>query len=621
LETKKILGISAFYHDSAAVLLVDGEIIAAAQEERFTRVKHTEVFPVNSIRFCMEEAGLTLNELDAVVFYEKPFLKFERLLQTYYAFAPKGIVSFLKAIPVWIKEKLFLKKYIYDGLSEVESYDKKRLKLLFSSHHLSHAASAYFASPFKRAAVLTIDGVGEWSTVSIGIGNGSNLNIKKELNFPHSVGLLYSAFTYFLGFKVNSGEYKLMGLAPFGNKDNEQTQHFIQLIKSTLVDIKDDGSIWLNQSYFNYATGLRMISEQKWKALFGFGTKNPNNEIEQKHCDLALAIQTVTEEIVLKLAKFTKEFTGESKLCLAGGVALNCVANAKLLEAEIFDEIYVQPAAGDAGGALGAALAIHYLYFKEIRLNPKDKMSGTYLGPAYSEKEITQMNKQTKAVFKSFLTPKELCDEVAQLLKSDKIVGWFQGRMEFGPRALGNRSILGNPSSPEMQKKLNLQIKYREGFRPFAPSVLEGDAHLYFNLKQNSPYMLFTANVNQQTRKELPENYNHLPFWERLYLPKSTFPAITHLDFSARIQTVTKTSNPKFHLLLESVKQATGYGVLVNTSFNVRGEPIVCTPLDAYRCFMSTDMDYLVIENFLYCKKEQLDFENKEKWKVKVIFD
>jgi carbamoyltransferase len=621
LSTKKILGVSAFYHDSAAVLLVDGEIVTATQEERFTREKHTEVFPVHSIRYCLDEAGLTLDELDAIVFYEKPFLKFERLLQTYYAFAPKGIVSFLKAMPVWVKEKLFLKKNIYDGLSEVESYDKKKIKLLFSSHHLSHAASAFYASPFEHAALLTIDGVGEWSTVSIGTGNGNNLSIKKELNFPHSVGLLYSAFTYFLGFKVNSGEYKLMGLAPFGNKDSEQTLQYIQLIKTTLVDIKEDGSIWLNQSYFNYATGLRMINEKKWTTLFGFGTKKSDDEIEQKHCDLALAIQTVTEEIVLKLAKFTKEFTGESKLCLAGGVALNCVANAKLLEAGIFDEIYVQPAAGDAGGALGAALAIHYLYYKETRTFPKEKMQGTYLGPSYSEKEIMQMNKQTKAVYKSFSDTKELSTELASILKSDKIVGWFQGRMEFGPRALGNRSILGNPSSPEMQKKLNLQIKYREGFRPFAPSVLEEDAHLFFDLKQNSPYMLFTANVNQQTRKELPENYNLLPFWERLYVSKSSFPAITHLDFSARIQTVSKTTNPKFHLLLESMKQATGNGMLVNTSFNVRGEPIVCTPMDAYRCFMSTDMDYLVIENFLYCKREQLDFENKEKWKVKVIFD
>lgn len=621
MSTKKILGISAFYHDSAAVLLVDGEIVAAAQEERFTREKHTEVFPVHSIRYCLDEAGLTLDELDAIVFYEKPFLKFERLLQTYYAFAPKGIVSFLKAMPVWVKEKLFLKKNIYVGLSEVENYDKKKLKLLFSSHHLSHAASAFYASPYDNTSVLTIDGVGEWSTVSIGTGNGNNLSIKKELNFPHSVGLLYSAFTYFLGFKVNSGEYKLMGLAPFGNKDSEQTLQYIQLIKTTLVDIKEDGSIWLNQSYFNYATGLRMINEKKWTMLFGFGTKKSDDEIEQKHCDLALAIQTVTEEIVLKLAKFTKEFTGESKLCLAGGVALNCVANAKLLEAGIFDEIYVQPAAGDAGGALGAALAIHYLYYKETRTFPKEKMQGTYLGPSYSEKEIMQMNKQTKAVYKSFSDTKELCTELASILKSDKIVGWFQGRMEFGPRALGNRSILGNPSSPEMQKKLNLQIKYREGFRPFAPSVLEEDAHLFFDLKQNSPYMLFTANVNQQTRKELPENYNLLPFWERLYVSKSSFPAITHLDFSARIQTVSKTTNPKFHLLLESMKQATGNGMLVNTSFNVRGEPIVCTPMDAYRCFMSTDMDYLVIENFLYCKREQLDFENKEKWKVKVIFD
>lgn len=621
MSVKKILGISAFYHDSAAVILVGGKIIAAVQEERFTRVKHTEVFPVHAIRYCLDEAGLTLDELDAVVFYEKPFLKFERLLQTYYSFAPKGIVSFLKAMPIWIKEKIFLKKLIYDGLTEVEKFNKKNFKLLFSSHHLSHAASAFFVSPFQNAAILTIDGVGEWNTVSVGVGNGNELRIQKELNFPHSIGLLYSAFTYFLGFKVNSGEYKLMGLAPFGNINSEQTQQFIHLIKTKLVDIKEDGSIWLNQSYFNYATSLRMINEQKWKALFGFGTKNPDDEIEQKHCDLALAIQTVTEEIVLKLAKFTKEFTGENKLCLAGGVALNCVANAKLQAAKIFDEIYVQPAAGDAGGAMGAALAVHYLYFEEAREIQTDQMQGTFLGPDFSEKEIMQMNKQTKAVFKQYTNTKELCDDLANLLKSDKIIGWFQGRMEFGPRALGNRSILGNPSSLDMQKKLNLRIKYREGFRPFAPSVLEEDALLYFDLKQSSPYMLFTANVSEQMRKELPENYYQLPFWERLYLPKSNFPAVTHLDFSARIQTVSKMTNPKFHELLESMKQLTGHGMLVNTSFNVRGEPIVCSPFEAYRCFMSTDMDYLVIENFVYSKKEQMDFENKEKWKVKVIFD
>ncbi|MEN9301720.1 MAG: hypothetical protein RL264_149 [Bacteroidota bacterium] len=621
MSVKKILGISAFYHDSAAVILVGGKIIAAVQEERFTRVKHTEVFPVHAIRYCLDEAGLTLDELDAVVFYEKPFLKFERLLQTYYSFAPKGIVSFLKAMPIWIKEKIFLKKLIYDGLTEVEKFNKKNFKLLFSSHHLSHAASAFFVSPFQNAAILTIDGVGEWNTVSVSVGNGNELRIQKELNFPHSIGLLYSAFTYFLGFKVNSGEYKLMGLAPFGNINSEQTQQFIHLIKTKLVDIKEDGSIWLNQSYFNYATSLRMINEQKWKALFGFGTKNPDDEIEQKHCDLALAIQTVTEEIVLKLAKFTKEFTGENKLCLAGGVALNCVANAKLQAAKIFDEIYVQPAAGDAGGAMGAALVVHYLYFEEAREIQTDQMQGTFLGPDFSEKEIMQMNKQTKAVFKQYTDTKELCDDLANLLKSDKIIGWFQGRMEFGPRALGNRSILGNPSSLDMQKKLNLRIKYREGFRPFAPSVLEEDALLYFDLKQSSPYMLFTANVSEQMRKELPENYYQLPFWERLYLPKSNFPAVTHLDFSARIQTVSKMTNPKFHELLESMKQLTGHGMLVNTSFNVRGEPIVCSPFEAYRCFMSTDMDYLVIENFVYSKKEQMDFENKEKWKVKVIFD
>jgi carbamoyltransferase len=621
LETKIILGISAFFHDSAATILIDGEIIAAAQEERFTREKHTEVFPSNAIKYCLEEAGVTLEEVDFVVFYEKPFLKFERLLQTYYSFAPKGLVSFLKSMPVWLKEKLFLKKQIMDQLSEIGIFDRRQTKLLFSSHHLSHAASAFYASPFHSSVVLVIDGVGEWSTISIWKGEGNNLQLLQEASFPHSVGLLYSAFTYFLGFKVNSGEYKLMGLAPFGNRDSVQTKLYIELIKTHLVDIKDDGSIWLNQKYFNYATGLKMIDEKKWKILFGFGVKPENEEFNQNHCDLALAIQFVIEEIVTKLATHAKELSGASNLCLAGGVALNCVSNAKILKAQLFEDVFVQPASGDAGGSLGAALAIHHQYLSQPRNTPKDIMQGTYLGPSFSEKEILSMCRFAKATFHKLDDQNTLCEEVAKIIKQDKIVGWFQGRMEFGPRALGNRSILANPCSPEMQRKVNLQIKYREGFRPFAPSVMEEDVDEYFDLVKKSPYMLFTAQVNESFCRSLPENYTKLSFWDKLYLERSRFPSITHLDYSARIQTVSKELNPRFHALLESIKKISGHGMVINTSFNVRGEPIVCTPLDAYKCFMSTDMDFLVIENFVFKKDEQPDFENKQKWKVKVNFD
>jgi carbamoyltransferase len=620
---KKILGISAFYHDSAAALTVGGKIIAAAQEERFTREKHTPGFPTHAIKYCLDEAGLEIDELDAIVFYDKPLLKFERLLQTYYAFAPRGLISFLKAMPVWLNEKMFLRKLIYDGLKEVGTYDKKKVKLFFPEHHLSHAASTFFPSPYKKAAILTIDGVGEWCTASIGIGEGNDIKFLKELEFPHSVGLLYSAFTYFIGFTVNSGEYKLMGLAPYGNPEDKETSRFIEIIKSNLLDIKPDGSLWLNQSYFNYATGLRMVKDKKWEKLFGFARREPEAELQQHHCNLALAIQKVTEEIVLKMAIEAKKITGADYLTMSGGVALNCVANGKLLRENIFKDIYIQPAAGDAGGALGAALAISMMYFDEKReINSSgDQMSGSYLGPDYSEKEIETMNRKVKSVYKKYDNYSELANEIAGKIADGNVVGWFQGRMEFGPRALGNRSILGDARNPEMQKKLNLKIKYREGFRPFAPSVLSEDVSEYFELNEESPYMLLVAPVKEKHRVKLPDNYYDLPLWDRLYYKRSDVQSITHLDFSARIQTVHKETNPRYWELINSFKKHTGYGLLVNTSFNVRGEPIVCTPHDAYRCFMSTEMDYLVIGDYVFCKTEQPDWQNKEKWMVKFKMD
>ncbi|TXI84950.1 MAG: hypothetical protein E6Q37_07285 [Crocinitomicaceae bacterium] len=620
---KKVLGISAFYHDSAAALVIDGKIIAAVQEERFTRDKHTPDFPVESIKYCLEIAGLEIDDLDAIVFYDKPLLKFERLLQTYYTFAPKGLLSFLKAIPVWLKEKMFLKKLIYDGLKEVGNYSKKEVKLLFTEHHLSHAASAFYVSPFEKAAVLTIDGVGEWCTASIGVGTGNELTMLKEMEFPHSVGLLYSAFTYFLGFTVNSGEYKLMGLAPYGNPDAAETKRFIELIKTELIDIKSDGSIWMDQRYFNYATGLRMVNDSKWENLFGLKRREAEADLEQRHCNLGLAIQIVTEEIVLKMAEEAKRVTGCDQICLAGGVALNCVANGKLLREKIFKDIYIQPAAGDAGGALGAALAVSYMYFDVNRnvTEKNDAMLGSYLGPQYFENEIQSMNRKTKAVFEKIDDFNELSKLIASKIATGNVVGWFQGRMEFGPRSLGNRSILGDARNPEMQKKLNLKIKYREGFRPFAPSVLKEEASTYFDLEGDSPYMLMVAPVQENRRTQLPENYNELPLWDRLYQTRSDIQSVTHLDFSARIQTVDRETNPKYWQLIRSFKDLTNYGLVVNTSFNVRGEPIVCTPYDAFRCFMSTEMDVLVIENFVYIKQEQLDWENREKWMVKFKMD
>lgn len=612
----KLLGISAFYHDSAASFVVDGEVVASAQEERFTREKHTAAFPTQAINYCLDEGGVAIDELDAVVFYDKPLLKFERLLQTYYAFAPRGIVSFLKAIPVWLNEKMFLKKLIRDGLADIETYDKKELQLFFPEHHLSHAASAFYPSPYHEAAILTVDGVGEWSTSSIGWGKGKDLELLKELQFPHSVGLFYSAFTYFLGFKVNSGEYKLMGLAPYGDPNSQETQRFIEHIKNHLLDIKEDGSVWLNQSYFKYATGLQMIREGSWERLFGFPVKDPDSDPEQKHCNLALAVQRVTEEIVLKMAAEAKRLTNAVYLCLAGGVALNCVANGRLLKEGEFKDLFIQPAAGDAGGALGAALAAHHLYFDGARDTDEgsDAMKGSYLGPYFSEKEIDRTEKRVKAVGHHFEDASSLARTVAERIAQGEVVGWFQGRMEFGPRALGNRSILGDPRDPSMQKKLNLKIKYREGFRPFAPAVLAEEAHHYFDLKTSSPYMLLVGYVQEERRNGLPDDYFEMPLWDRLYYERSDIPAVTHLDFSARVQTVHKSTNPRFWELIDAFKQKTGYALLVNTSFNVRGEPVVCTPYDAYRCFMSTEMDHLVIGDRLYHKGEQPEPENKEKW-------
>lgn len=616
---KKILGISAFYHDSAAAIVIDGKVVAAAQEERFTRDKHTPDFPANAIKYCLEEAGLELNDLDAIAFYDKPFLKFERLLETYYAFAPKSLLSFLKSIPVWINEKLFFKKLIFDNLKEVGYLDKKKVKLLFPEHHLSHAASAFYPSPYQESAIMTVDGVGEWSTASIGVGNGNDLKIVKELHFPHSVGLLYSAFTYFLGFTVNSGEYKLMGLAPYGNPTSEETDKFEQLIRKYLVEIKEDGSIWLNQKYYNYATGLRMVHDNKWEEIFGFPRRDDEDELKQHHCNLALAIQRVTEDIVMKMAREAKRISGSDNLCMAGGVALNCVANGKLQKAGIFKNIYIQPAAGDAGGALGAALAASNLYYAEPRKADgiNDQMLGSYLGPEFSDKEIELMCRKVKAVYKRYDDFGDLATFIAGKIADGAIVGWFQGRMEFGPRALGNRSILGDARNPEMQKKLNLKIKYREGFRPFAPSVLAEDVQEFFDLDVISPYMLLVAPVNEKHRKPLPANYNDMALWDRLYYERSDVQSITHLDFSARIQSVHKETNARYWELINAFKKKTGYGLLVNTSFNIRGEPIVNTPHDAYRCFMSTDMDYLVVNDVVFCKTEQPDWENKDKWIVK----
>jgi len=611
-----ILGISAFYHDSAAAIVQDGKIAAAAQEERFSRKKFDPSFPEKAIRFCLDETGLSPDELDVVCFYDKPLLKFERLLETYYAYAPRGLTSFIQAMPVWIKEKFFLKKTIIDELKNLGN-TKSKPKILFPEHHLSHAASAFYPSPHEEAAILTIDGVGEWATTAICHGKGSKIRILKEIHFPHSIGLLYSAFTYFMGFRVNSGEYKLMGLAPYGSPNGEEVREYIKLIKENLIDIKDDGSFRLNLDYFSYTHKLKMIPERKWEKLFGIPKREPESEITQQHANLAMAIQKVMEEIYIKLARECRQLTGSANLCLAGGVAHNCVANGKLAREKIFDKIFVQPAAGDAGGSIGAALAGYHIYFNRERKPDieKDGMSGALLGPYYAEKEILATAKKHKAEYHRFRHFEKISEETAKLIAAGNVVGWFQGRMEFGARALGNRSILADPRNPAMQKQLNHKIKFRESFRPFAPAVLEEDVHLWFDYSLRSPYMLFVFPLLNQHRNALPEDYEHLGMKDKLSLEKSEVPAVTHVDFSARVQTVNKENNPRFWQLLQAFKKETGIGVLINTSFNVRGEPIVCTPENAYRCFMRTEMDYLVIENFLFKKQEQPKWPEDEDWK------
>jgi carbamoyltransferase len=619
------LGISAFYHDSAAVLIMGDEILAAAHEERFSRVKHDARFPTNAVGYVMRESGLKIEDLDAVAFYDKPYLKFERLLETYHAFAPRGLKSFLSAMPVWIKEKLFMRKMLWEELEKAAGRQlRKRPPLLFPEHHLSHAASAFYPSPYNKAAILTIDGVGEWATATIGVGDGNSIDILRELNFPHSIGLLYSSFTYFCGFRVNSGEYKLMGLAPYGNRDDTHFKKFKKVILEELVDIRDDGSILLNLKYFDYPTGLRMCSDQKWQALFGVPRRKPETELTGPYMDLALAIQEVTEEIILRLARTTKDLTGCNNLVMAGGVALNCVANGKLLREKIYDNIWIQPAAGDAGGALGAAYATRYIWRGADRTgnnNSTDAMQGAYLGPAFDNCDVQRLNRKFEASCRHYENFGKLCKDTAALLADGNVVGWFQGRMELGPRALGNRSILGDPRHPQMQKRLNIKIKYREGFRPFAPSVLAEDAEKYFQLDQSSPYMLLVAPVQNNIRKPLPENYESLQLYDRLYHLRSDIPAVTHVDYSARIQTVHKETNERYWQLIRAFKELTNCSVIVNTSFNVRGEPIVCTPEDAYTCFMRTDMDYLVIGDFLFVKTEQPEWKEASDWRKKYALD
>ena len=610
-----ILGISAFYHDSAACLLKDGEIVAASQEERFTRKKHDAGFPHYAILYCLKEAGITAADIDNVVFYEKPFVKFERLLETYLAFAPKGFASFAKAMPVWIKDKLFQKSALIKELkSTLDEHVDWHGRLLFSEHHLSHAASAYYPSPFDSAAVLTLDGVGEWTTTSLAIGKGSDLQVVKEIHFPHSLGLLYSAFTYYTGFKVNSGEYKVMGLAPYGEP------RYADLIREKLITVADDGSFQLDMSYFDYATGLTMTNK-KFDALFGGPRRTSETELTQREMDLAASIQKVTEDIVLELARGIAKETGERNLCLAGGVALNCVANGILLREKLFDNIWIQPAAGDAGGALGAALSIWYLHHGKERATAidRDAMKGAYLGPEFNDNEIEAELTDCGAKFKK-LSEAEMIEEVASALADEKAVGWMQGRMEFGPRALGGRSIIADPRSPIMQKQLNLKVKYRESFRPFAPSVLGEDVGEWFEHNGDSPYMLLVANVQNDKRRAMTEEEESLFGIEKLNVPRSSVPAITHVDYSARIQTVHADTNPKYHAVISKFKEKTGCPLVVNTSFNVRGEPIICTPTDAFKCFMGTEMDVLAVGNYVLYKECQ-DEALKENYESRYELD
>ena len=606
---KSILGISAFYHDSAACLLKNGEIIAAAQEERFTRIKHDSSYPYNAIEFVLGYSKLKLSEIDQIVFFEKPFLKFERLLETYVAFAPKGFQSFSKAIPLWIKEKLFQKNFLFKKLKSHDNNYKSDENIFFSDHHLSHASSAFFPSPFKEAVVLTADGVGEWATTTVAVGKDNDLKIKKEIHFPHSLGLLYSAFTYYTGFKVNSGEYKLMGLAPYGNPI------YVNKVKQ-LVDIKPDGTFRINHKYFNYATGLTMTNT-KFHKLFGQNPRNSNREkITQFHMDIAASIQNVTEEIMIKLSRSIRKEYNIKNLCLAGGVALNCVANGKILNEKIFDNIWIQPAAGDAGGSLGAALALWYLENgNDRKINNSDMMKGSYLGNEYSQVEIESELKQIGANYETF-DYESILNKTSDFLMKDKAIGWFQGRMEFGPRALGGRSILADPRSDSMQKNLNLKVKYRESFRPFAPSILEEDLSNWFDIDVESPYMLLVANLKSEKKVEMTNEQKNLFGIDKLNIKRSEIPAVTHVDYTARIQTVNKKRNRIYYDLINKFKEKSGCPILVNTSFNVRGEPIVNTPKDAFNCFMGTDLDYLVIGNCILDKNKQnlklkRDYKNK----------
>lgn len=604
-----ILGISAYYHDSAACLVKDGAIIAAAQEERFTRKKHYAGFPAQAIHYCLKEGNTQLRDIDYVVFYEKPFIKFERLLETYLSFAPRGFKSFLAAMPTWLKEKLFLKEEIKKELSKVGGLTKADIPpILFSEHHESHAASAFYPSPFRKAAVLCMDGVGEWATTTTWLGEDSNLTPLWEIPFPHSLGLLYSAFTYYTGFKVNSGEYKVMGLAPYGEPK------YVKLIYDSLMDLKQDGTFHLNMDYFNYCTGLTMTND-KFHALFGGPPRKPESLLSQREMDLARSVQEVTEEIMLRVARTLHAETGAENLCLAGGVALNCVGNGRILREGPFKEVWIQPAAGDAGGAVGAALAAAHRFLampREIE-GTGDAMKGAFLGPSHSNEEIERFLKKIGASYVR-LSEDSMFARVAEELAAEKVVGWFQGRMEFGPRALGGRSILGDPRSPKMQSVMNLKIKYRESFRPFAPSVLRDRLSDYFDLETDSPYMLLVAPVLEKRRTSLTAAQKSSWGIELLNVPRSDIPAVTHIDFSARIQTVHENTNPRYYRLLKAFEALTGCGVVVNTSFNVRGEPIVCTPEDAYRCFMRTEMDLLVLENCVLYKKDQKVLVGDSDW-------
>mgnify|MGYP003704110827 FL=1 len=607
----KILGISAYYHDSAACLVVDGQVVAAAQEERFTRKKHDQAFPSNAIAYCLSEVGCTPTDIDYVVFYDKPFLKFERLLETYLAYAPVGFKSFATSLPVWLTDKLFQKSVISKALTDLWGKDINwEERLLFSEHHLSHAASAFFPSPFEDAAILTMDGVGEWTTTSLAIGHGNELKVHKEIHFPHSLGLLYSAITYYTGFKVNSGEYKVMGLAPYGEPK------YAQLMKDHLIDIKEDGSFALDMSYFNYCTGLTMTNE-KFDQLFGGPRRGEETALTQREMDLAASIQAVTEEVVIKLAKGIRKSTGQKNLCLAGGVALNCVANGKLLRENIFDNIWIQPAAGDAGGAVGAALAAYYMMLglpRKVDPALQDGMKGSYLGPEFAQDDIEKRLAAVGAKFTNH-SDEDIIALTAQALSDGKAVGWHQGRMEFGPRSLGGRSILADARSPSAQKLLNLKVKYRESFRPFAPSVLREDVSEWFEIDTDSPYMLLVADVQKSKRLAMTEEQQKLFGIEKLNVPRSEIPAVTHVDYSARVQTIHKQTNPKYHALVSKFKELTGCPVVVNTSFNVRGEPIVCTPEDAFRCLMGTEIEFLVVGNSIMRKEDQdpalkLDYKN-----------